>query len=578
MRKLALVSSFFILVTLLPLSALGTTTPDEHWNIPRATLDGQLGVGFDDRQGFSFVGALRALVMKNGVPTGPICKSLNDPACVGAEYFSLGATLSPCKESTQVNCVESLTARKQDGTTERATFVGYVSDDESLYWKGDEAKFIPDSKVESIWNFPSLTHPGGKDFLLNPILGGSYAPEQLPKWTHFVTMLQPVSRIIDSQMERPRAMGNERLDFMSPEAIAGKNPWTGGQRGSHAKNCATSVDGACYRREPFPEGVSFSVAIRTNSQVGGWIHGRMKSPEVSINQSGNAWVVTVGGLPTEIPVVSEWFDNENDKKTILSAYASAAPTTWGVGSSGTAQFYTNSTYDSTAINRLNVVRPYIKDKASANPKIWAFGSIDPVRLASDAAALGGKGYCVLKAPGLAGIVMTNATVYDGSIPAYSEKDQTLNYLVSAPHYAANGTEFVGTYDLVIRADIARCIYGFNKTPTSATVSIVRGDTVEKVSTTTLTEKDGWLSLAAYGFTFSTPKISVKLNRAPEEIPVTTAAVASATQESTNAAARTAVKPAPKKAVVKSIYCAKANARKLVKGNNPKCPKGYKLVK
>lgn len=562
----------------MPLSASGATAPDEHWNLPRPTLDGQLGVGFDDRQGFSLVGALRALVMKNGVPTGPICKSLNDPTCAGAEYFSLGATLSPCRNANQVNCVESLTARRQDGTIEKATFIGYVSDDESLFWRGDEAKFIPDSKVESIWNFPSLTHPGGKDFLLNPILGGSFAPDELPKWTHFVTMLQPVSRVIDSQMERPRAMSNERLDFMSPEGIAGKNPWAGAQRGGHAKNCAASVDGACYRREPFPEGVSFSVAIRTNSQVGGWIHGRMKSPEVSINQNGNAWVISVGGLPTEVPVVSEWFDNENDKKTILSAYASAAPSTWGVGSTGIAQYFTNWTYDSTAINRLNVVRPYIKDRASANPKIWAFGSIDPLRLASDAAALGGKGYCVLKAPGLAGIVMTNATVYDGSIPAYNEKEQTLNYLVSSPHFAANGSEFIGTYDLIIRADIARCIYGFNKTPTSATVSIVRGDTVEKVSTTTLTEKDGWLSLAAYGFTFSTPKIAVKLNRAPEELAANATTSVATAQNSSQGSSKAAAKPAIKKATIKSIYCANATGRKLVKGANPKCPKGYKQVK
>lgn len=581
MRGRAFVFLLISLLTLilLPNSASSAPAPDEHWSFSRPTIEGQVGVAFDDRNLFSLIGALRALVMKGDKPTGPVCTSLKDPVCAKAEYFAVSATLSPCRDALQVNCVESLTARKVDGTIEKATFVGYVSDDESIYWKGDETSFVPDSKAESIWNFPSITHAGGKDFLLNSTLGGSYTPQLLPEWTDFITMLQPVSKIIDLQMSRPRAFGNDDLSFMSAQGIARHAPWAGGQMGSHTKNCASSVDGACYRREPFPDGVLFSVSIRTNSQIGNWIHGRMKSPEVNIRREGNAWITTVGGLPTEVPIVSEWFDKPEDKKIALAAFQDSAWSTWGLeGTSGTARYYSSRLFDATAIQRLNAVRPLFNDKATANPKIWAFGTVVPDKLAYDLSALGGRGGCVRNATGLAGVVTTNATVYDGSIPAFDDKDQTLNYLVSAPHFSSNGSEFLGTYDLVLRADIARCIYGFAKTPTSATVSIVRGDTVEKVSTTTLTEKDGWLSLAAYGFTFSTPKIAVKLNRAPEENTGTKTLNSPATQESTQAAASTAVKPAPKKAVVKSIYCANAKGRKLVKGTNPKCPQGYKLVK
>jgi len=579
MRKIALVLVALISLSIMPSNAFSAATPDEHWTSPLPTVNGQVGVSFDDREDYFYIGALRALVIKDGVYTGPICKSLTDTACAGASYFAIKAILSPCTAASQLNCVEGITARKPDGTVEKGQFVGFVTDDSSFFWQGDSSKNIPDSKVESLWNFPTIGHSGGKDFLLNAILDGSYREGSQPDWKRLVAMIQPVSKQQDSVAERARAFGNDRLDFVTREQVAIAGGWTGAQRGGLYKNCATAIDGACFRREPFPEGVSYSLSVRTNSQVSGWIHGRMQSPEVSIIESGNAWITTVGGLPTEVPVVTKWFDNNEFSGELKNAFSGAAKGSVGNGPGVVAERYgTTGQFNSVTINRLNTIRPFIKDTSSANPKIWSFGGIEPIQLASDVAVLGGKGFCVRDAKGLTGIVTTNATTYDGSIPAYSEKDQTLNYLVSAPHYAANGTEFLGTYDLVIRADIARCIYGFNKTPTSATVSIVRGDTVEKVSTTTLTEKDGWLSLAAYGFTFSTPKISVKLNRALEEIPVTTAAVASATQESTNAAASTAVKPAPKKAVVKSIYCAKANARKLVKGNNPKCPKGYKLVK
>jgi 3-methyladenine DNA glycosylase Tag len=59
-------------------------------------------------------------------------------------------------------------------------------------------------------------------------------------------------------------------------------------------------------------------------------------------------------------------------------------------------------------------------------------------------------------------------------------------------------------------------------------------------------KDGWLKLAAYGFTFSSPTISVKLSQA-------------------------------KATVVKSttITCVKGKTSKKVTGKSPKCPAGFK---
>ena len=162
---------------------------------------------------------------------------------------------------------------------------------------------------------------------------------------------------------------------------------------------------------------------------------------------------------------------------------------------------------------------------------------------------------------LAGIVSTNSTTYSDGPPSLDPKTQSLDYELASAHYTSKAEEFLGTYDLVLDATVARCIYGFAKTPTSATVSIVKNGEVEKVSTTTLSEKDGWLSLSAYGFTFSSPKISVKLNQAPVE-----------------AGSRASVAAKVKKKVTKSITCLRGSSKKIVRGVNLKCPTGYKLVK
>ena len=62
------------------------------------------------------------------------------------------------------------------------------------------------------------------------------------------------------------------------------------------------------------------------------------------------------------------------------------------------------------------------------------------------------------------------------------------------------------------------------------------------------EKNGWLTLGAYGFTFSTPTVRVKL-----------------TQE--------VVKPVVLKKT--TITCVKGKIVKKVTATNPLCPKGYK---
>ncbi len=101
--------------------------------------------------------------------------------------------------------------------------------------------------------------------------------------------------------------------------------------------------------------------------------------------------------------------------------------------------------------------------------------------------------------------------YLGGTPEY--KNGFLKYTVSGMHYEPDGfTEVLGTYDLVIRSEVARCLYGFPKVPLSATVSVT-GAGSKNIATTVVSEKNGWLKMAAYGFTFSKKTIQVKITKA-----------------------------------------------------------------
>jgi len=162
---------------------------------------------------------------------------------------------------------------------------------------------------------------------------------------------------------------------------------------------------------------------------------------------------------------------------------------------------------------------------------------------------------------LIGLVTTNAPIYASGAPAFT--DGSLSYKVAGLHFKADGTLFKGSYDLAIRSDFARCLYGFSNAPIRASVSVLSSDgSTQNVATELVTEKNGWMTLSAKNFTFSQPTIKVKLM---QDKPLN-----SNTEQSKQAA------PVKKTTVkVKTINCIKGKMIKKVSGSNPKCPTGYK---
>jgi hypothetical protein len=157
-------------------------------------------------------------------------------------------------------------------------------------------------------------------------------------------------------------------------------------------------------------------------------------------------------------------------------------------------------------------------------------------------------------------------MYSGGPPSFNKELGTLEYKVGAPHLTSKGEVFKGSYDLQVSSEVARCLYNFTSAPIQASISIVNETGEASVATTVVNEKNGWLRLAAYGFTFSNPTVKVKLSQ-EKEVPVSNP---TPTPSSTPSASS---KPAAAKRI--SITCVKGKTTKKVTAVNPKCPTGYK---
>jgi hypothetical protein len=216
--------------------------------------------------------------------------------------------------------------------------------------------------------------------------------------------------------------------------------------------------------------------------------------------------------------------------------------------------HVNTSFSKSAMDNFLLWLPIAKDKAAAMPTQWRLGTMTdngsgPVK------------ECLDKEKALAGVVTTNSTMYIDGPPTFS--DNTLDYKVASTHYEADGTTvFKGSYELIMSSAVARCIYKFSSAPISATVSITSENGEANAATTVINEKNGWLKLGAYGFTFSSPTVRVKLTQ--------DAAVATPTPSPSSSA--TAAPVAAKKT---SITCVKGKTTTKVSAVNPVCPKGFK---
>jgi hypothetical protein len=220
--------------------------------------------------------------------------------------------------------------------------------------------------------------------------------------------------------------------------------------------CAMVGDGNCQKRQAFPENVRFGVKIRLQKKIAGWLHGRIYSPDATIAVlPNNSQTIEVSALPIRVPIVGEWF-RWGDLSSAIQQYVLDGKVYGGQGffttknqANGNFQEMVG-TSGQQSFDALSLWLPQLKDKASANPSTWAFYTLNEGEL-SDASR------CIRDAKELVGLVTTNATVYAAGTPSFNAETQSLDYKVMAPHFTSKGEVFKGTYDLKIKADIARCI-------------------------------------------------------------------------------------------------------------------------
>jgi hypothetical protein len=539
---------------LLPLALIGSTTsiaagvPSEQFVVTNPPTDDRYtGINLADTKFSSSSQSLLEAFTADGtsgnssILTKFQCQKIGDKGCESEKYFRYDALLGTCDASNTTNCVSEVFATDSSGKRAVGTFVENFPGTTEYTFAGDPSVGLPAGASSFIVDFPDFPHQAGTQYLVVAFLQGArgFGRQQFVV-ENFNSAIFAVSKV-SGNFGIPRPEFNIRPDHK----LNGRQS-TGGDL-----TCAKSTRTACALAWPLPLDVNFGYTLKMREKLKGWFHGRLYDAQADITKASDGdQLLTVQGKPSIVPGIFAWFKKSDYPAPLKSFYATQSQVsvdTNGLGwqsNSGKSDgpdglpysiLKEGFGYEEGGFREVSAWIDSLGDKATYAPTVWSIRSMESQQYEN----------CMKGSDTLSGIVSTNSTMYIGNPPTFNSADQTLDYKVMSPHYLPDGTEFKGSYDLMIRSDVARCIYGFSSAPISATISVISSDGTAQVATTLVREKNGWLSLSAKNFTFSAPVVKVSLKQAGSK----------AAKKST-------------------ITCVKGKTSKKVTGTKPMCPKGY----
>jgi hypothetical protein len=504
----------------------------------------------------------------------PTCQSISDEKCAG-KRLQYSAVIPRCLSESDVNCTSDIGIISESGEKTSALFSRYFPEHAQNEYQGSVEKGLPSGVSGSIYSIPQAPHDGGDRYLLSVKMSGTVSEAGFVSTPTLDVKITPITLETSGYFAQSQEQRDAGWAYIKDQNT-GVERW-GHQGAGYSGNqfCVANSwrEKLCAQKYAFPADIRYYVTIRAAKNPGGWMHGRISAPDILISADNKASVIEFRGNPIAVPTVykmylypempaelKKWYDVEK------GGYIPACANTIGYcagGRSGPSTDPMNRNviispdpWDSFGMDQLKLWIPYISDKATALPSFWSVRSLSRNEMS-------GASQCFSDDSRITGIVTTNSTQYSAGPPAFDKNEGTLNYQVASPHFGTSGEVFKGSYDLVMRSEVARCVYGFSKAPIQASLSITSADGSQQVATTVIGERNGWLYLTAKNFEFSAPVIKAKLS---QEAPVPTPTPTTEATKSPQAAKSKT-----------SITCTKGKTKKKVTAVNPKCPSGYKKV-
>lgn len=474
----------------------------------------------------------------------------DDPACTpSSNTLQVYNYLPLCANEKILNCIESVSWIKSDGSEVLGTFKETRGTVDPDFTFSRQEKFnVGESITPQIFTFAGLSHSKGSSYAVTghvtqDIVNGT------PSAPKIVASIAPVY--------------SENISLDDREART---------------ECfnVNANDVKCWKFASSDSGITFKLNMKLLAKPQGWISGRVTSPKVSIGSadSSKRFDVSVSGSNLSVPILTKRYDySDSNERTSWEKISAAVVTQYPwekvseIAEGELISVYGPNTFNT--FNKLVAIDRQVDGKPSGVGKeydvadrlaqVWRV-VLDPTNTPS------GVNGCTNS--DFQGFVSSNAMTYGTALPKYD--GTTMSYDVASPHYNPGGKDydadaFKGRYDLLLTEAYAKCVWNLKDGVPNVSVEVQKTDGTLDNSvkvTGALNSSTGLYEFSAVGFTFSSPKIKIKLSAPP-------------TKDGTPTVTQAAPATKPVKATVKTINCVKGKIKKKVTGAKPKCPAGFK---
>ena len=434
------------------------------------------------------------------------CESLDAAPCTGDTGIGMRIYLPVCSATINTLCIEGLAIAPDSNTAlVKANLLGGT---DGKTFPANPARGFPEASTPTSWQVPGVTNMGGTDTYDVKVLMDAYLPSNTKKLFIF-----DLNSVVEGYVGKDLA-SSTKVDLSEKQRVA--------------------------------------LTLHLPNTVTGWLNGRLTDPNISIEKIDSTQNrIRVEANPVLVPEISVNLTDEQEASLPTPYYfRSSDQVSWWVS---------NNAGNFGAIEWIKQLSGVMKNTASGEHRAWFFSTVaNNVANASNS--------CLQDKNQMIGLVTTNSAAYSPGAPDFV--NGFLNYQVAGMHYRVDGTSLaIGTYDLVMRSDVARCLYNFTTAPISATVSITNENGTQQVGTTVVSEKNGWLHLGAYGFTYSSPIVKIKLTGTLND-----SKVKNTTATSNNSPGN---KNQPQKIQGYPITCVKGKTVQKIIASKPMCPYGWK---
>lgn len=524
-------------------AANSATIPDEQFQVPapaeeqmRGYYVNELAESTQSTSTFisTWVGDRIGWKNNQEAPTDVVvCSSTSAPECDLRIMQQFLALLPMCENGKSLTCIEDIYAEK-NGQSLRIEKIGKFPLSGPTDFVSDERVGLPEGSQPLLVRIPDAPHAKGDTYIFRGQLTGSRLARGATAEKFWYRGFQAgvfAVDIVDQKYLNTRGACGYLLNQLQPGTSfrfdATKKLDTAGcfydevsrfGPTDTTRGCVSNSSTQCAAPYPLPQDVTFGMKVRFQFPMTGWLHGRVENPTVAYQPTATGGsVITMKAQATKVPVFQVWkkySEISQSLKTLLAERSVARISSWFAGPGGASNEdlatdtkksiirHGGEIFDETEMRNMLAWIPYADDKAVALPSVWAFRTMNPNIQQTNS--------CLRGTDSLNGLVATNSTLYIDGPPVLNSATNTLDYKVASPHLTPSGDIFKGSYNLLLKSSVARCLYKFTNAPISASVSIQNESGISSVATTVVNEKDGWLRLSASGFTFSSPTIKVKL--------------------------------------------------------------------